>query len=457
MTKTKSTTRAAIYVRISQDSTGRAAGVRRQEKECRELAKARGWDVVEIYRDNDTKATARKRPGYEAMLEAVRSGKVEAIIAWHSDRFYRRTKDLDPFIDLIEEYRTKIATVTAGDLDLSTASGRGMARILTSIAQMEVERAGERQKARWRQRKEDGKLVTLGRRPLGLKRDGDTMVEEPAEADAIRDAVRKLLGGASLYSVTQGLATRGVQSPCGKDCSREHPHYIRAAHLKRALLSDHLVRYGVITEREHRAVVAKFTKTKRGPGRPPKTYLLSGLARCSLCGSKMAASSGAYHCQAVSCGKVGVKARYADGVVVQAMQWLLDPQDPTDPRVPEHAAAEHPDDDRITEQIAGLEDRIAKLADNVDLSEAVLARRVKALEDKRDELSATLGTGSKTRRQWLADWVSAGCPEPDPAELHDEAVELLESVTIAPAKTRGSKIFDASRVSIVLRTVADAA
>src|SRR3954452_5538886 len=345
MTKTKSTTRAAIYVRISQDSTGRAAGVRRQEKECRELAKARGWDVVEIYRDNDTKATARKRPGYEAMLEAVRSGKVEAIIAWHSDRFYRRTKDLDPFIDLIEEYRTKIATVTAGDLDLSTASGRGMARILTSIVQMEVERAGEPQKARWRPRKEDGKLVTLGRRPLGLKRDGDTMVEVKKEADGIRDAVRKLLGGASLYSVTQGLAARGVQSPCGKDCTREHPHYIRAAHLKRALLSDHLVRYGVITEREHRAVVAKLTpKDKPKVGRPPKTYLLSGIARCSLCGSKMAASSGAYHCQKVGCGRVGVKAKYADEVVVRAMQSLVDPQDPTDPRVPERAAADHPDD-----------------------------------------------------------------------------------------------------------------
>ena len=38
----------AVYVRISRDLTGAAAGVKRQEQLCRELAEARGWRVVEV-------------------------------------------------------------------------------------------------------------------------------------------------------------------------------------------------------------------------------------------------------------------------------------------------------------------------------------------------------------------------------------------------------------------------
>jgi hypothetical protein len=39
-------TRAAIYCRISSDPTGEAAGVKRQEADCRKLAE--GLEVVQV-------------------------------------------------------------------------------------------------------------------------------------------------------------------------------------------------------------------------------------------------------------------------------------------------------------------------------------------------------------------------------------------------------------------------
>jgi hypothetical protein len=39
---------------------GQEAGVDRQEKDCRKLAKARGWDVTGIFPDNDRSATSRR-------------------------------------------------------------------------------------------------------------------------------------------------------------------------------------------------------------------------------------------------------------------------------------------------------------------------------------------------------------------------------------------------------------
>ncbi len=50
--------RAAIYARISDDRTSDAAGVTRQEQDCRALALSRGWTVVDLFVDNDISAKA---------------------------------------------------------------------------------------------------------------------------------------------------------------------------------------------------------------------------------------------------------------------------------------------------------------------------------------------------------------------------------------------------------------
>src|SRR5262249_47107225 len=77
---------AAIYCRISQDSEGRALGVKRQEADCRALAERKGWPVGEVYIDNDLGAYSGKpRPAYRAMLEALKAAAVDAVIVWHLD------------------------------------------------------------------------------------------------------------------------------------------------------------------------------------------------------------------------------------------------------------------------------------------------------------------------------------------------------------------------------------
>ena len=121
---------AGLYLRISQDRTGQEAGVARQEKDCRVLASEREWDVVDVFTDNDVSAySGRPRPAYQRMLNAIRLGRINAVIAWHTDRLYRQPKDLEGLIDLAEERGVKFATVKAGEIDLSTPTTRAMARV----------------------------------------------------------------------------------------------------------------------------------------------------------------------------------------------------------------------------------------------------------------------------------------------------------------------------------------
>ena len=79
--------RAGLYARISKDREGAGLGVERQRDDCLALARRLGWDVSAVYTDNDVSAyKGKRRPGYQALIAAVRSGEINAVIAWHPDR-----------------------------------------------------------------------------------------------------------------------------------------------------------------------------------------------------------------------------------------------------------------------------------------------------------------------------------------------------------------------------------
>lgn len=207
--------KAAIYCRISKDRAGAGLGVDRQEKDCRELAERLGWEVVAVYVDNDLSAySGKRRPDYEAMLKAVRDREVEGILTWHTDRLTRRVADLDGFVRLADERGLQIQTVKAGEVDLTTPSGRMVARTLGNIAQYEVEHAKDRMKAAKRQAAQAGRYRG-GPRPFGFESDGVAIREE--EAEEIRAATRGILSGRSLAALARELNDRGVKTTTGKE------------------------------------------------------------------------------------------------------------------------------------------------------------------------------------------------------------------------------------------------
>lgn len=201
--------KAAIYTRISQDQTGERLGVQRQLDDCMALAERLGWDVVAHYDDNDTSAYKRKkRPGYEALLDAMKGGEVQAVICWHTDRLYRRLGDLERLIEVAEASRVDIRTVQGGDLDLSTSAGRMVARILGSVANAESEHKGERHKAANDQKAAAGKWQTANR-TFGYTMDGEPL--EP-EASALRQAVADVMAGKSIQGVAREWNSAGLRT-----------------------------------------------------------------------------------------------------------------------------------------------------------------------------------------------------------------------------------------------------
>lgn len=283
--------RAAIYARISDARDDNTAGVRRQEQDCRALALERGWEVVDVYVDNNRSATSGTRPEYRRLLDDVRSGEIDCVIVWATDRLYRRLTDLEELVTVLGA--TPVATVKSGDVDLSTADGKTIARILGSVAQGEVEKRGERVARAARQRAEAGRFGG-GTRRFGYTADMKALV--PEEADAIARAYEQVLAGHSLRSIAREWAERGLRGPTGASIA---PHSVRFVLLRpvnaglsvyRGEVVGKSVAPTIIDEKTFRRTVALLTDPKRRetPGDGRRT-LLAGVLVCGVCGGPMMA------------------------------------------------------------------------------------------------------------------------------------------------------------------------
>lgn len=207
--------RAGIYCRISDDREGRELGVGRQRDDCTGLAGRLGSQVVDVYVDNDISAstrTRRMRPEYRRLLADARSGRIDQVIAYTSNRLTRKPRESEDLIELAEGHGVQLAYVASPSFDLNTAAGRRVARILAATDAGEAEDIAERiarQKleaavaGRWRG----------GPRPFGYAADGVSVV--PVEAAEVRRAAEALLAGASLRTIAADMNARGVLTSTG--------------------------------------------------------------------------------------------------------------------------------------------------------------------------------------------------------------------------------------------------
>lgn len=335
---TLSDVRAAIYVRISRDLHGEGAGVERQLNECQALAQRHGWCHFDVFQDNDVSAsTGVVRHAYQDLLRAIGAGTVRHLVIWHPDRLHRSPRELESFIDLVERSGTSIDTVSAGAYDLTTPSGRMVARVVGAMARYEGEQKSQRMRSARIQAAEQGKPAPMNsRRCFGYSNDGLSL-NEP-EAAIVRHVATELLSGVPMMSVLAYLRSQAITTTLGGAWKLTPLVQL----LTNPRLAGYRVLYGqryegtwpaIFTQDEHVALVALLTQPKaaRASGVTPRTALLPGLIFCGLCGAKLQTvtntvsksskrySAKVYACKTtgnnIGCGKLSITRTSAEEVV----------------------------------------------------------------------------------------------------------------------------------------------
>lgn len=458
--------RAAIYTRISRDRVGAGLGVDRQEQDCRELAQRLGLTVQAVYSDNDISAYSGKpRPRYRAMLDAVTDHQVDTIVCWHLDRLTRSMRDLEDIADLCDSHGVTVSTVTAGDVDLATATGKMLARIIGATARGEVEHAQERMRRAKEQVRASGGY-TGGRRPFGYEPGG--MLIREAEAAAVRDIATRLLIGESLNSVTAALNSGPVPTSTGGRWSAKAVRDVMLRPRNAGIVSHRGAEVGparwppLLETDTWRAVHQLLTDPVRGAGRPghPAKYLGSGLYRCGVCSSvlfvSLASGSGrrrwqVYRCRATR-AHIGRKVDPVDDWVIAHVHDRLArgdlPWRAADPGEVQRLRVAQETQVRL---LAGVDEAYADQA----ITDEQWRRTSARIQARLDEVSAALDLiatpgpiGTMTVGQVLEHWPNL------PLATRKAVVDAVCTVTIQPAprgRQPGGGYFDPSTIDIAWR------
>lgn len=284
--------RAGLYERVSTDEQAKHGfSIDTQIEALTEHCEKNNMRIVDHYCDDGISGgkAASRRPAMSRLLEDVKDGKIDIILFTRLDRWFRNVKEYYKVQEILEAHKVEWKAIWE-DYDTTTSNGRMAITIFLAIAQNEREKASDRVKSVFEnKRKNKEAICSIKGTPFGYKAVRDEqgkrrLVKDPETMDAVQ-------------AFWDHLQKYGMITTAGKYVNREYG-------LRR-------------TDKSWRDIVPKevYTGTFRGveeycepyisreawqkiqdsrgtsrATQSERVYLFSGLIRCPRCGLLMKSS-----------------------------------------------------------------------------------------------------------------------------------------------------------------------
>jgi len=214
LTDQRSQPKAIIYCRVSSMAQVRkGGGLGSQETRCREFAKHKGYDVVEVFKDEGATGSIINRPGMQAMLTFLRSHKREEHFVIIDD-ISRLARGLEAHLQLRTSIDVAGGTLVSPSIEFGEDSDSILVEnLLASVSQHQRQKNAEQTKNRMYARVMNG---YWGFSPvIGYRYDvvsghtGRMLVRDEPVASVVKEALE---GYASGRFETQGEVKRFLDS-----------------------------------------------------------------------------------------------------------------------------------------------------------------------------------------------------------------------------------------------------
>jgi DNA invertase Pin-like site-specific DNA recombinase len=301
------TKRASIYCRTSSDDK-QGVSIPQQVEDGKKLAATNGWEVAGVYIDQDVKgwypprqwAEGRRkiRPALSDMIDAIKGGKIDVVIARKLDRLSRaKAEEQHKLLSFFEQNEIGLACTHDSIPDISSATGELSIAMLLAISRYE-----------WRKIRDNIKAAKDYQKLHNLKRSGacllgyvDAMVDgkkgvaiDPDKAPIARYIFAEYAKGTSIYKVVEQLKIKyPYQTMTGKQWNQVtikgmliNPKYIGMENYQGELRKTF---FPAIIDMKTWAIVAERMKFRqpRAGAKTELVHLFSGILRCSYCGEKL--------------------------------------------------------------------------------------------------------------------------------------------------------------------------
>ena len=281
---------AGIYIRVSTfDQAREGFSLGEQEERLKEFCNFKRYNIYKVYQDAGISAKNDKRPAYQEMIEDVKKGNINVIVALKLDRLTRSVYDIEKLMKFVNDYECDIDCM-ADESNTTTSNGRMVMRIMTSVSQNEIEKCSERTKFGMAGAIKNGHIPN--RTGLGFKRENKKLVPDPLTKDIIVRIFDLYLEGkshqaiANIYNKEKVLGkTNWYDSTIQKILSNElyKGDYVNGKRTKHPTYYENVIEPIVSKEKWESCQYQKLRNARHYER--TATYLFTNKLKCSKCGN----------------------------------------------------------------------------------------------------------------------------------------------------------------------------
>lgn len=336
--------RYGLYERLSR-ITEASTSIERQDTSCRAEVSRRGGTVVGVFKDEGVSGALppMDRPGMKELLHSLTG--VDIVMVWKIDRIARSFIGFAEIVKELDAHGVSLVSATE-PIDMTGPTGRAMAQMIATFAELEREMIKARVADSMRKAKEDNRFHG-GRIPYGLtvadnpSGKGRVLVRDPHAVGVLREVLLWVVEGKTLTECARRLNERDEPTSRQRGAVLKGTQKARAANwrqqtLRRILTSPTMRGYRALPNGEVEtdnyglpvlawdpicqpdewdALQSALEAQQQTHRAPAASHWLSGVVRCHECGGNLKQHVNATGSRSFTC-RGPEEARHKPGVYV---------------------------------------------------------------------------------------------------------------------------------------------
>lgn len=209
--------KVGVYCRLSDEDrdklnkTDDSDSIINQRSMCLKYANQNGWDVVDIYSDDDFSGAGTYRPDFERLINDCKNGKINLVLCKSQSRFSRDMEVIERYLhNKFIEWGVRFVSII-DNADTSIESNKKSRQINGLINEWYLDDLSQNIRKSLKNKREDG-LFMGSFAPYGYDRDedGHKLVVDPVAAEVVKKIFKMYADGYGYHRICEYLNNNNI-------------------------------------------------------------------------------------------------------------------------------------------------------------------------------------------------------------------------------------------------------
>ncbi len=213
--------KVGVYCRLSDEDRFKtnknddSDSIVNQRSMCVKFAVNNGWDVVDIYSDDDFSGAGVDRPGFNKLIEDCESRKINLVLCKTQSRFSRDLEVIERYLhNKFIEWGVRFVSIV-DNADTSNESNKKSRQINGLMNEWYLEDLSQNIKKSLKNKREDG-LFMGSFAPYGYVRSSENkhkLIVDPVASKVVKEIFERYKNGEGYFKIAQYLNNNNIPTP----------------------------------------------------------------------------------------------------------------------------------------------------------------------------------------------------------------------------------------------------